>query len=90
VLLSVPTRVGIDWGRIGQDLAEFVGGVKLIPIGDERAIVVRTDIRGASEIRKWAKGESAGVVTLLTSGSIGKLKRTNLASSARDIGKVPE
>ncbi|HXW37757.1 MAG TPA: hypothetical protein VEJ36_07655 [Nitrososphaerales archaeon] len=63
-------------------LASFLGArgaVKVIPVeGDQRRVIVRTDVLGAEEIRDVVTSYTSSSLhlrTVLTSGNIGKLKK---------------
>lgn len=83
-----------DWKDFARYLEERFGKLKPIPVkGNDRALVVKTDNRTAPLIRKDSPGMRVGgrkVTSVLTSGSIGKLKRLATDAEARDIGKIPE
>ena len=75
-----------DWKTFEQHLRERLGNVKMIPLkGNGRAVVVKTDNEVAPLIRDESPNLRVGerrIVTLLTSGSIGKLKRRASESAA--------
>ncbi len=70
------------------------GALTIIELESPRtAFVVKTDRPTATAIRESLESVVIGetrVATKLTSGNIGKLKRSNQRSSAREVGKVPE
>ncbi len=70
------------------------GKLTIIQLDSPRtALVVKTDRSVAAAIRDSFADVSVGgkrVRTELTSGSIGKLKRSIRESSPRDLGEVPE
>lgn len=83
-----------------EDLAKLVrhvenahGPVKAIPVkGAPASLIVKTDHRAAAAMRESCAEVKLGpktVRTVLTSGSIGKLKRRALESVTSD-GQVPE
>ena len=81
------------WEALAAHLRERHGKAKAIPVkGAPRYLVVKTDDASAPRIREEAPELRAGdarVRTLLTSGSIGKLKRRAADGTGRDNGKVP-
>lgn len=95
VLLEADREVTpADWKALVRHLEERFGKLKPIPVaGNERALVVKTDNRIAPLIREEAPSMSIGlgkVRSVLTSGSIGKLKSRARDGGARGIGKVPQ
>lgn len=78
---------------LARYLEQKFGELRLIPIdGNERALVVKTDNVNAPLIREVSRELSfggGGVKCILTSGSIGKLKRRASGRGASAVGKVP-
>jgi hypothetical protein len=72
------------WGELVERLGVKYGKVKPIPVKENRkALVLKTDDRIASQLRGENGAMNADgrrVSTVLTSGSIGKLKRAALAT----------
>ena len=68
------------------------GKLKAIPVeGNDRVLLVRTDNVTAPRLRGESPRMKIGdkrVVSILTSGSIGKLKRRAKESAARGLGEV--
>lgn len=82
-----------EWRGFAHHLEERFGKLKVIPVEvNNRAFVVKTDNSTAPRIREKSSELRAGdrrVASVLTSGSIGKLKRRAKESAARGFGKVP-
>jgi hypothetical protein len=83
-----------DWEDLGKTLEDTFGKIRLIPIeGDERLHVVKTDDRVASMIRRNPGGIKVGkssLRTLLTSGSLGKLKKLAKETERRKVGQISQ
>ncbi len=82
-----------EWTALSRLVEARLGKAKVIQVeGNGRAVVVKTDSEGAARLREEGALLSARgrkVMSVLTSGSIGKLKRLAEESAARDVGKVP-
>jgi len=81
------------WKELATLLEGRFGRLKAIPVaGNDRAMIVRTDNFAAPRIRECEDlhAGTARVRSVLTSGSIGKLKRLAGKSGGRDDAKVPE
>jgi len=83
-----------SWEELCLRLEESVGRIKPISMkGNPRALVLKTDNRGAPLLRQQVGAMTAGgfrVRTSLTSGCIGKLKRRAGDGGATEVGKVSE
>ena len=81
-----------EWMGFVHTLEQRFGKLKAIPVeGNDRALLVRTDNVNAPRIRGESPRMKIGdkrVVSILTSGSIGKLKRRAKESAERGFGKI--
>jgi hypothetical protein len=94
ILLEAEGRLGAaEVASIRRYVEERFGKVKLIQVRESgEHVIVRTTADVASAIRAGPGEFRAGgmkVSVVLTSGSIGKLKRSLSAGGGRDDGKVP-
>lgn len=95
VLLEAEGEVTPDeWRGFADALKQRFGKLKVIAVeGSGRAVVVKTDNLIAPRIREVSPEMRVGcrrVASVLTSGSIGKLKRRARESAVRDLGEVPQ
>jgi hypothetical protein len=79
--------------ELGRILENRHGRLKVIAVqGNRRAVIIRTSVEGATEMREMSGKISLGgkqVATVLSSGVIGKLKKRATESALTGNGKVP-
>jgi hypothetical protein len=80
--------------EVGLILGRRHVGLKVIPVaGSRRALIVKTTDAVAPELRERSGRLTVGgtlVEAVLTSGSIGKLKRIARAGGTNAVGKIHE
>ena len=83
-----------DWDELAETLRARFGDAKLIPIlGCERMKVVKTDNRTAPLIRSacaFLKVGGSNLISVSTSGSLGKLKSLAKEVAPSRDGQVPQ
>ncbi len=82
-----------EWKALAGHLEERFGKMKLISLEENRRFfILKTDNAVAPQIRGETEMNAGGksVKTVLTSGSIGKLKRRAAESQATGFGEVPQ
>ena len=83
-----------DLGDLAEALRTLDPRGKVIPIkGSGMWVVLKTNVPSATRIRQGGLGLRAGehdLISILTSGAIGKLKKRAQDGGPTAVGKVPE